>query len=281
MGSSFLPRVCARRLRVLVPLLIGGLLSLPAQSATLLSSVLAPSQNFELRQWKLTLPSAAEVSPAELNSGFQYAEVFFTDPRTGGMVFRCPNLAVSTTNSQYPRSELREMLDPDNTSAKATTNNWTPEQGGWLRAKLRIDQVSTTGDDAKLGRVIIGQIHGPDTEPLRLYYVKKPGEKTGRLYAAIETMSGSTYRSPDIVSNKDNAGIALGENFTYQIKLYGTNLTVAIYRGDGRKHVFTRDIDSAYLGHNLYFKAGVYNQNNTGDVSDYVQATFFILEHVH
>ena len=258
-----------------------GLLLLTSHLATALSPLLAPSQNFDLRQWKLTLPSAAEISAAELNSGFQYADVFFTDPRSGGMVFRCPNIASSTLNSAYPRSELREMLDPDNSAAKAASNNWTPEQGGWLRAKLRIDQVSTSGDAAKLGRVIVGQIHGPETEPLRLYYVKKPYEMTGRLYAAIETTTGSTYRSADIVSNKDNAGIALGENFTYQIKLYGTRLSVAIYRGDGRKHVFTHTIDSAYLGQGLYFKAGVYNQNNSGDSSDYAQATFFILEHVH
>src|SRR3546814_7303113 len=81
----------------------------------------------------------------------------------------------------------------------------------------------------------------------------------------METADGTNIWSPDIVSNKNGAGIALGENFTYQIKLNGTKLTVAIYRGDGSKSVYTDAIDPDYLGQNLYFKAGVYNQNNTGD----------------
>src|SRR3546814_13743947 len=83
------------------------------------------------------------------------------------MVFRCPNIAGTTRSTHYSRTELRELLDPDNTSAKADSNNWTPEQGGWLRAKLRVDHVSTTGDAGKYGRVIIGQIHGPVSEPVR------------------------------------------------------------------------------------------------------------------
>src|SRR3546814_2893041 len=65
------------------------------------------------------------------------------------MVFRCPNIAGTTRSTHYSRTELRELLDPDNTSAKADSNNWTPEQGGWLRAKLRVDHVSTTGDARK------------------------------------------------------------------------------------------------------------------------------------
>ncbi len=31
----------------------------------------------------------------------------------------------------------------------------------------------------------------------------------------------------------------------------------------------------------MYFKAGVYNQNNTGDGDDYVQATFYALDVTH
>lgn len=103
------------------------------------------------------------------------------------MVFRCRNIACTTANSQYSRTELREMLDPLNSSAKALSNNWTPEQGGWMRAKLRVDRVLTTGDSGKAGRVIVGQIHGPSTEPVRLYYPKKAAEKTGRIYIAVET----------------------------------------------------------------------------------------------
>lgn len=259
----------------------GSMMLASAAMAASLSGSLSPARNFDLSQWKLTMPSGDEYAPAVLASGFQYADTFFTDPKTGGMVFRCPNIAGRTANTQYSRTELREMLDPGNASAKAASNNWTPEQGGWLRAKLRIDKVSTTGDAKKLGRVIIGQIHGPDSEPVRLYYAKKPAEKTGRLYIGMETADGINVWSPDIVGNQNDSGVALGENFTYQIKLAGTRLTVAIYRSNDRKYVYTDSIDPRYLGQAMYFKAGVYNQNNTGDAADHVQATFFILEHTH
>lgn len=250
-------------------------------AAKALSAYLAPSENFDLSHWKLTLPSGDEVDNVVLNSGYSYAHVFYTDLQTGGMVFRCPNLGGTTTNSNYSRTELRELLAPHDSNSKSDANNWTPEEGGWLSGKLRVDRVSTTGESSKLGRVIVGQIHGPETEPMRLYYVKKPYEKTGRIYAAMESVGNRTRYSTDIVSNVDGKGIALGESFSYQIKLAGTRLDVAIYRADGRKHTYTTSIDSAYLGLNLYFKAGVYNQNNTGDSSDYAQATFFVLRQRH
>ncbi len=34
-------------------------------------------------------------------------------------------------------------------------------------------------------------------------------------------------------------------------------------------------------GQYMYFKAGVYNQNNTGDANDYVQASFYSLSNSH
>ena len=41
--------------------------------------------------------------------------------------------------------------------------------------------------------------------------------------------------------------------------------------------------DSGYDsgGQYMYFKAGVYNQNSTGDPKDYVQATFYKIENSH
>lgn len=41
--------------------------------------------------------------------------------------------------------------------------------------------------------------------------------------------------------------------------------------------------DSGYDrgGQYMYFKAGVYNQNSTGDPKDYVQAAFYKIENSH
>jgi hypothetical protein len=260
----------------------------PVTSEPSLYKTLAPSQNFDLSQWYLTLPSAAIVKPVELNSGYQYAGVFYTDTSNGGMAFRCPNRAGTTTNSNYSRTELREVLAPHDNNYKSNANNWKPERGGTLKATLRIDKVSTTGEDKKVGRLVIGQIHDTDEpmEVVRLHYVKKPTDAKGRLYAAFETTGGSTSYSPDLIPNTNGNGIALGEKFRYEISLTGTKLRVVIRRLDAAGAWFvassyTKTVDSRYLGRNVYFKAGVYSQNNTGDLADYTQATYFALTHTH
>ena len=66
------------------------------------------------------------------------------------------------------------------------------------------------------------------------------------------------------------------------IQLKDNRLQVDILRNLGRLvNTYIRYVDPAYRGLNLYFKAGVYNQNNTGTSSDYAQATFYSLTHVH
>ena len=259
-----------------------SLLSLSfATPAAALDASLPPSYNFDLANWKLTLPSGSEVQPWLLSSAYTLPGTFYTHPTSGGMVFRCPNIAGTTANSNYSRTELREMLDPA-AGTKSDANNWTMERGGTMKARLKVDRVSTSGDSSKVGRVIIGQIHGEDHEPVRLYFHKKPGEAKGRVYIASENHSGSTFWSTDIVSNRNGGGIALGELFTYVITLKGTRLQVDILRNKGTVvNSYIKSIDPAYAGENLYFKAGVYNQNNTGLSTDYAQATFYSLTHTH
>jgi hypothetical protein len=274
-----LTRLTGRRARALLPMLALGLsFTTPAFA---LDPTLPPSGNFDLRNWKLTLPSASEVMPWVLSNGWTQSSVFYTHPTSGGMVFRCPNLAGSTQNSSYSRTELREMLDPAS-SAHDDSNNWTTAMGGRMKARLKVDRVSTTGESGKVGRVIVGQIHGEDHEPVRLYFHKKPTEARGRIYLGMETAGGSNSWSTDIVRNTDGDGIALGELFTYVITLQDTRLQVDILRKQGTLvNRYVKFIDSGYRGQNLYFKAGVYNQNNTGTSSDYAQATFYSLAHTH
>lgn len=241
---------------------------------------LPPGENFDLSHWKITLPDSKEIQSGELGAGFTRADVFFTDPASCGMVFRSPNLAGHTKGSKYSRSELREMRAPEG-PAKDAANNWTTKEGGTLTARLRVDAVSTTGEADKVGRVVIGQIHGPDSEVVRLYFHKRPNEAKGRIYAGTDPVSGDGSFSEDIVSNRDGEGIALGEIFSYQIDLHGLRLSVRVAPESGAAAMFTQQIDPQYAGLDLYFKAGVYNQNNTGDANDFAQATFFALSATH
>ena len=85
----------------------------------------------------------------------------------------------------------------------------------------------------------------------------------------------------DSASNPSD-GIALGEEWSYVIDVSGNTLTVRIIRAGKSDVVSTYNMSSSgYANDWMYFKAGVYNQNNTGNSSDYAQATFYALTHTH
>jgi poly(beta-D-mannuronate) lyase len=79
-------------------------------------------------------------------------------------------------------------------------------------------------------------------------------------------------------------GIALDEKFSYEINAKGNQLTVTISQAGEIRAQKTIDMsESGYDVANdyMYFKAGVYNQNKSGDPDDYVQATFYELDNSH
>lgn len=262
---------------------------------------LPPSGNFDLTDWKITLPTQNEIQEQQLSDGYESPAEFYTDPNTGAMVFRCRNDG-ATGGSTYPRSELREMLRAGNTSINTqgiNGNNWvfgnsTQENqdaaggvGGTLTATLAVDHVSTTGDSEKVGRVIVGQIHASDDEPCRIYYRLLPGHTKGSIYFAHEPTTSNEEWYEMIGSRSSSAsepedGIELGEKFSYIIHVESTTMTVTIMR-PGKPDVseVVDMTDSGFADDYMYFKAGVYNQNNTGDDGDYCQASFYALSNSH
>jgi hypothetical protein len=106
------------------------------------------SGNFDLTHWKLALPDAraTEIFPTALTAGFTN-ENFYTDAN-GAMVFWCPVTGGTTHGTTFPRSELREMLDP-----RKNQINWTGSGTNILDAQCEVLAVPSSG------KVIIGQIH--------------------------------------------------------------------------------------------------------------------------
>ncbi|GHE90978.1 polysaccharide lyase family 7 protein [Thalassotalea profundi] len=270
-----------------------------------------PSENFDLLDWSLTLPTdlnkdkkADMVNEKPLSEGFELKPLFYTGT-DGGMVFACPNVGAKTSkNTKYARTELREMLRRGNTQIKTrgiTANNWVFSSAhgsvrknagaveGSLEATLAVNRVSTTGDDKMIGRVIIGQIHATDDEPIRLYYRKLPNNTKGSIYFAHE-INGGDDEWIDIIGSRSHTlsdpvdGIALNEKFSYKISVVDDVLFVTLIRQD--KPNITKTFNMKESGYNksdqyMYFKAGVYNQNNAGAPKDYVQATFYHLDNQH
>jgi hypothetical protein len=263
---------------------------------------LPPGGNFDLTYWKLTRPNQQERDADQLSTGYSVDGEFYTDENTGAMVFWCPNDG-ATGGSSYPRNELREMMRRLDTSIPTqgiNKNNWVFSSStmanqeaaggvdGVMTATLAVDHVSETSDESfKVGRTIVGQIHASDDEPCRIYYRKLPGNTKGSVYFAHEPTTGSEQWY-DMIGSRANGipnpedGIALGEKFSYEIRVVGNLLTVTIMR-DGKDDVI-KEVDmtnSGFADDWMYFKAGNYNQNNAGDPDEYAQVSFYALDVTH
>ncbi|WP_022941347.1 polysaccharide lyase family 7 protein [Psychromonas hadalis] len=308
--------------------------------ATQLDPSKAPSENFEMQKWKINLPipdnkvvrqgKEMEITAAELNNvnyPYVHPEWFYTDSETGAMVFASPNTGPTTPNTKNTRSELRAMLDvtqaynynsPLTNFALSTHKNSVDfgAIGGQLSATLTVDAVSTSGNDKKMGAhaVIIGQIHGSDNEPLKIYYRKMPNHSHGSLFWNYEInatgdnyskrfdISHNIFGSHDLtkVDKNPKDGIKLGELFSYDVNFVGSVMHLEFKRniGEANEQVETFELDLAkpYPGNEefdetyaqdwMYYKAGAYNQCNQGSAGclnrgveegDYTKASFYEL----
>ena len=161
---------------------------------------------------------------------------------------------------------------------------------GHMEATLAINEVTTTGDSSQVGRVVIGQIHANSDEPIRVYYRKLPNNEKGTVYFAHEPRTGSEIYIDNMIGSRSSSaanpvdGIALNERFTYIIDVVGNTLTFTLSRSGKADIVRQVDMSNSRFdesGQYMYFKAGVYVQNNSGDDDDFTQATFYRLEKSH
>ncbi|TXR54327.1 polysaccharide lyase family 7 protein [Reinekea thalattae] len=243
---------------------------------------------------------------------------FFYLTKKGEMVFAAPNKAITTANSSNTRSELRQMLRGTNTSfgTKSPENNFTlPENpkgvlfGGKMNATLAVHHVAENAghpEKPPAFSVVVGQIHamkddkqiaegngfGYGNEPLKIYYKKFPGHKYGSVFWNYERnlekndpnrtdiafpVWGNTWENPE---DPGKAGIALGDEFSYEVNVYGSMmyLTFSAPKKETVKYaidlannvdpygeVDELDNPRGYAEDFMYYKAGAYNQCSTKD----------------
>jgi hypothetical protein len=278
-----------------------------------------PADILDLSYWSLSLPydstgsgKATTIHEKALVGGFVDAENFYVNEAGDGVVFSSPIKGVLTSkNTTYTRSELREMGRRGNTSYDTkgvNKNNWVfstapkadQEKAGGvdgiMNAILSVDEVTTTGDIWQQGRVIVGQIHANDDEPVKLYYRKFPHHELGSVFFTHEPRDGEDTTYPllgtnvpdyytqdgEVVAPTD--GIKLGEKWSYQIKVVGNQLTVTVRRIGKPDVVQVVDMSASRYdtgGQYMYFKAGAYNQNKTGAPNERTTVTFYDLKVWH
>jgi Alginate lyase/Ricin-type beta-trefoil lectin domain len=237
--------------------------TLPTGTPGGLNPSVAPGGNFDLSVWELQLPTGSPgapttILPAQLEgpNGFQDS-YFYTDSTDGAMTFWDPENGVTTPNSNFSRSELREM-----TSSGAAAN-WFAPGNHRLSATLRVTQVPN--------HVCVGQIHlgsGGSTKPLlELFYYSN-----GNIQIGIEqTPAGGNEILYQV------ANVPLGTRWSYTIGLSGSTISLAVNGGAAR----TWQASSTFNGYGMYFKAGDYDQTSGSSSSVGARVAFYALNISH
>ena len=242
---------------------IAGTLSVLGTSADAASPSKAPGGNFNLSVWELQEPVGSPGSPTTIPSselqgsnGYQDS-YFYTDTRDGAMTFWAPEKGVTTANSNYARSELREM------NSNGSAANWSLGGSHKLNATLRV--VSVTSN------VCVGQIHlgtgGSSTKPLiELYY-----HSNGDIVAGLEN-SPSGGQTTHTVGH-----VSIGKTWTYTIAVSGGNTINLTVNGSVTHYA----IPSSFDAYKQYFKAGSYNQSSSNSTTNGARVAFYDLTVSH
>ncbi|KAA8482221.1 alginate lyase [Arcticibacter tournemirensis] len=194
-----------------------------------------PAKVLDLTNWKLTLPvntdhagNPDEIKQPELNT-YSSADYFHVNKGGDGVVFRAQTGGATTSGSNFPRSELREMLNNGKTSAA-----WSSSEGTHT---LFIDQRVTHLPDVRK-HIVIGQIHDADK------YV---------IFFRLEDRKL-------LVSVNGGSRITLDDN--YQL---GTRFSVKfVVANDKTQCYYNEKLKYTFEGHftDAYFKAGAYVQSS-------------------
>jgi len=216
-----------------------------------------PAELLDLGNWKLTLPIGDAESPTEIKqpelASYELAPYFHLDALRQAVLFQARVDGVTTSGSDYPRCELREMMNDGADNAA-----WSMISG---THSMTIRQAITQLPVVK-AHVVAGQIHDAEDD---VVMIRLEGE---HLFV-------------------EGGGEELGDlNPSYQ---RGTEFTVRIVASAGVIQVFYDDLSTPKVevpsqATECYFKAGVYTQSNPerGDEpTAYGEVAIYDLEVTH
>ncbi|MDP2314138.1 MAG: polysaccharide lyase family 7 protein [Pseudomonadota bacterium] len=194
-----------------------------------------PGDLLDLTNWKLTLPTGEAETPEEISqpelATFVSDPYFTLNAGRSGVLFNAPAGGVTTSNSGYPRSELREMTD-----GGATRADWSTTSGVHT---MTITEAITHLPEVK-PHVVAGQIHDAEDDVVMI------------------RLEGSTLF---VEGGGENLGV-LDADY-----VLGTEFTVRFVAADGMIEVYHDDMTAPAVSvardtTGCYFKAGAYTQSN-------------------
>ena len=222
-----------------------------------MSTTKKPSEIIDLKNWYLTLPIGKPGSPTCIYNpdlkNYENDKHFYTNRDDNGdaIVFTAHCGGVTTKNTKYPRSELREMFETNKAS-------WSTTKGVHTMTTVACVKKLPTAKP----HVVVGQIHNgaDDVIEVRLTGKKLEVIHDEKHYGALD----EDYK--------------LAEKFTLKIRTIG-----------GVIEVYYNDMDTPKLKipgktDKCYFKMGCYTQSNTtkGDKPDaYAEVWVYALDVKH
>ena len=250
------------------------------------------SEGIDLTHWKITLPidnnsdgRPDEYGPDELIK-FKNTDKFkpyFYENIEGALIFYCETSEqnATTPNSKYPRTELREQLEPYNNDV-----NWTMEKGGRMIGKLQVTKASEGHS------LMVMQIHGKLTKAQRKELSTNDSDappllkihfNNGRIRVAYKVLADKNTEGLEILRKsswtdakhfyfKERVG-----NDPFELEIAGSTGKLQVIL-NGERKVFM-DPDLSVWPFENYFKAG--NYLTTTDKNAYAEVKYFNLEVKH
>lgn len=248
--------------------------------------------DIDFSNWKVTLPvdkdnngSPDEYQPAKLiNFGYQTLDEvkpFMYDDVSDSSIVFYTYPEISTSNSSYSRTELRELINPAN-----SRENWKLSEGGTMKGRLKVDSISeNTKSSAKYHSVIVMQIHGiisiedmkshgfsSNNGPplLKMYW------KDGYLWAHKKSLVNEETQGDDLLNVSSSTWMDIKHNFGYvgfepfDFKITASTGKLELQLNDASPFIY-EDVSLTKWPFENYFKAGNYLVTTDADAYAYIK----------
>ena len=242
----------------------------------------------DFSNWKVTLPidednngKPDEYQPDELKD-FGYQNItsvqpyMYDDVEDASLVFYT-SPGVTTANSSYSRTELRELINPS-----TSRENWSLETGGIMEGSLKVVAITEDPESSRTyHRTIIMQIHGIISEEdmeangfdsnngpplIKMYW------EDGYIWAFKKSLVDESTSGDDLLEVGNNTWYDEKTDMgfvgfdTFSLKIIASDARLEIVLNDQDPLIY-QDISLEKWPFENYFKAGNYLQTNSPEGS--------------
>jgi hypothetical protein len=188
---------------------------------------------------------------------------------------------VSTTNSSYSRTELRELINPEN-----ARENWTLLEGGEMRGRLKVDAISeNNGSSDDYHKVIVMQIHGIiSIEDMAIHgFSSNNGPplikiywKDGYVWCHKKSLIDESTDGDDLLETSNNTWTDIKVDLGYvgfeafDFRITATDAKIEVQLNDETPYIY-EDVSLYKWPYENYFKAGNYLTSTDANAFSYIK----------